>query len=189
MANTDRQDAGRAALAISVPTALGLAWAYLRGQKTGDVVIPDEVVQLICAIAATSEETKITVQSILDALQGTNGNGTGVIQAWPPNANSITALRVAITPAAGIQLPAIFIPSGMTLALKAYALNAAWLWVGASMAEAANVNQAFPLLPNEVVTYQVENADQIYVSAMTPAGVPTAGCFICLTVEQRKGGV
>jgi len=186
MANTDRRDAGTAALAISVPTAIGLAWALLKGQKAGDLILPEEVIQLLMAMAATSEETKATVQSILDALQPANGGG---IQAWPSNANSITALRVAIAPAAGVQLPAIYIPGGMTLAIKAYALNAAWLWVGASLAEAANVNQAFPLMPNEVVTYQVENADQIYVSAMTPAGVPTAGCFVCLTVEQRKGGV
>lgn len=185
MANTDRQ--GAAALAISVPTALALALSYLKGQKNGEAVFPDEVVQLICAIAATSEEIKTSVQAILDALP-TDGNG-GIIQGgWPPNANSITALRVAINPANGVQMPSIYIPSGMTLAIKAWALNAAWLWVGASIAEARNINQAFPLLPNEIVTYQVENADQIYIAAMTPVGLPTGGCFACLTVEQRRAG-
>jgi hypothetical protein len=178
----EAKERSNAALAISVPTAIALVWSYLRGSKAG-AAIPDEVVQLLIALAATSEDTKGLVQQILDALSTGSGG-----QGWPANADSITALRVAINPAAGVEMPSIFIPSGMTLVIKAYALNPAWLWVGASLGEVANVNQAFPLLPNEVVTYQVENANQIYISAMTPAGVATAGCFACLTVEQRRGG-
>jgi len=178
MPEDKRQSAGAAALAISVPTAIGLAWALLKGQKAGDLVIPDEVIQLLMAMAATSEDTKEAVQEILAKVEMGDG---GVGQGWPANANTITALRVLID-VNGTQLPSVFIPSGMSLAIKAWALNPGWLQVGATVAECFNVNQSFPLLPNEVVTYQVENADQIYIAATA------AGCFACLTVEQKRQG-
>jgi len=164
-------------------TAIGAAIAWLNQKKAaaGESVIPDEVVQLLIAIAAASEDTKQTVAQILAAL-GAGGQG------WPANTDSITGLRVAINPAAGMQLPSIVVPSGMTLVIKAWALNPAWLFVGPSLGEAGNINQSFPLLPSEVVTYQVENADQIYIAGLTAGGVPTAGCFACLTVEQRRRG-
>lgn len=174
----------KAAAGFSAAAAIAAALALLRKPVAGQPpVIPDEIVQLLVAIAGTSDDTKGIVQEILDLLS-TGAGGQG----WPANADSITALRVAVNPATGIQLPSIFIPSGMSLVIKAWALNPAWLWVGASVGEASNINQAFPLLPNEIVTYQVENADQVYVAAMTPGGVATAGCFVCLTVEQRRGG-
>jgi len=164
-------------------TAIGAAIAWLNQKKAaaGESVIPDEVVQLLIAIAAASEDTKQTVAQILAAL-GAGGQG------WPANTDSITGLRVAINPAAGMQLPSIVVPSGMALVIKAWALNPAWLFVGPSLGEAGNINQSFPLLPSEVVTYQVENADQIYIAGLTAGGVPTAGCFACLTVEQRRRG-
>jgi hypothetical protein len=164
-------------------TAIGAAIAWLNQKKAaaGEPVIPDEVVQLLIAIAAASEDTKQTVVKILAAL-GAGGQG------WPANTDSITGLRVAINPAAGMQLPSIVIPSGMALVIKAWALNPAWLFVGPSLGEAGNINQSFPLLPSEVVTYQVENADQIYIAGLTAGGAPTAGCFACLTVEQRRRG-
>lgn len=177
MAQDRRQDAGAAALAISVPTAIGLALAYLKGQKPGDLVIPDEVIKLLMAMAATSEDTKTAVQAILDRLGPDGGVGGG----WPPNADSITSLRVQVA-VTGTQMPSIFIPSGMALVIKAWALNPGWLQVGASRAECVNVNQSFPLLPSEVLTYQVENADQIYIAGTV------AACFACLTVEQKRGG-
>lgn len=164
-------------------TAIGAAIAWLNQKKAaaGEPVIPDEVVQLLIAIAATSEDTKQTVAKILAAL-GAGGQG------WPANTDSITSLRVQITPAAGMQLPSIVIPSGMSLVIKAWALNPAWVWVGATAGEVANINQAFPLLPSETVSYQIENADQIFVAGRTAAGAATAGCWACLTVEQRRRG-
>jgi hypothetical protein len=50
------------------------------------------------------------------------------------------------------------------------------------MAECSNVNQSYPLLPSEVVGYQIQNANQLYIAATA------AGCFACLTVEKWKGG-
>ena len=180
MADDKRQSAGAAALAISVPTAIALAYSFLKGQKVeaGDYVLPQEVIELLIAMAATAEDTKTAVQTILENLE-TGEGGAG--QGWPANANTVTSLRVQID-VTGTQMPSIFIPSGMALVIKAWALNPGWLQVGASMGECVNVNQSFPLLPNEVLTYQVENADQIYIAATA------AGCFACLTVEQRRAG-
>jgi len=174
-------DEAKVAAVGSVTATIAAIAAWLNSRKVAAGEIPDEVIRLLIAIAATSNDIKGTAQQILEAL-GVGGQG------WPANGDSITALRVAINPATGVQLPAIFIPSGMALVIKAWALNPAWVWVGATAAEARNINQSFPLLPSETVNYQVENADQIWVAAMTPLGVATLGCFACLTVEQRRGG-
>lgn len=174
-------DHAKVAAVGSVAATIASVWALLKSGQVAAGEFPQEVIELLLALAQSSVDIHTTTQQILEAL-GAGGQG------WPANADAITSLRVSVNPATGMQLPAIFVPSGMALVVKAYALNPAWLWVGASAAEAGQVNQAFPLLPNEVVTYQVENADQVYVAAMTPAGVATAGCFACLTVEQRRGG-
>jgi hypothetical protein len=166
----------KAAAGFSAAAAIAAAIGLLRKQPGG--VFPPEVIQLLVAIAGTSEDTKGIVQQILEAL-ATGGGGGG--QGWPPNTDAITSLRVAIA-VTGTQLPYIAIPSGMTLVIKAWALNPGWLQVGATQSECTQVNQSFPLLPNEVVTYQVENADKIYI------GATVAGCFACLTVEQRRLG-
>jgi hypothetical protein len=172
----------RAAAGFSAAAAIAAAIALLRKPVGGETVIPEEVIQLLIAIAGSSEDILAKAQEILEAL------GTGGGQGWPANTDSITGLRVAITPATGAQLPSIIIPSGMAIVIKAWALNPAWLFVGPTPGEAGNINQSFPLLPSETVSYFVENADEIYVSAMTPGGVPTLGCFACLTVEQRRRG-
>jgi len=180
----------RVAGTISVGAAILAALAYINSKKAeakppgGEIVLPDEFMQLIIAIAASSDIIESDVKKIIDELTKLAID----VQGWPANANSITGLRVAITPATGIQLPSIIVPSGMALVIKAWALNPAWLFVAPSVGEAGNINQSYPLLPSETVSYFVQNADEIYISGMTPAGVPTLGCFACLTVEQRKGG-
>lgn len=161
--------------------AAGLALLNSRRVEAGEPVIPDELIQLIVALAASSEDIKSTTLQILQAL-GVGGQG------WPANADSITSLRVAINPPAGIQLPSIVVPSGFALVISAWPLNPAWVFVAPSLGEVSQLNQAYPLLPTGNVSYFVENADQLYVSGMTPGGVPTAGCFACLTVEQRRRG-
>lgn len=174
------QDA-KVAAGFSLTAAIAAIAVYLQNRKVGgaELVLPDEVIRLLAGIGTGVDE-------IYEALRNLTITGGG--QGWPANANTITALRVAINPANGVELPAIIIPSGFAMVIKAWALNPAWLWVGASLGECRNINQAFPLLPSETVTYQVQNANQLYIAGMTPAGAVTAGCFACLTVEQRKGG-
>ena len=168
--------ASKMAAGMSTAAAVMAALAWLKSGKAG-VVIPDELMQLVIAIAKSADDVDTNTLAIITAIKALVLEGLG----WPPNANSITSLRVAIA-VTGTQLPYIAVPSGMSLVIKAWALNPGWLQVGASQAECTSINQSFPLLPNEVVGYQVENADQIYVAATI------AGCFASLTVEQRKGG-
>ena len=167
-------NSAKVAAGASTIAAIAAALAYLKIKKPGEFIIPDEVVQLIVALAASSEEIRTGVKTIIEKL-GAGGQG------WPANTDAITSLRVAVA-VTGTQLPFIAIPSGLTLVIKAWSLNPGWLQVGATLGECTNVNQSFPLLPNEVVTYQIENADKIYV------GATAAGCFACLTVEQRRLG-
>lgn len=177
------EQSSKVAAGMSTAAAVAAALAWLAASKKAvaapPVTIPTELMDLIIAIAnsadAIDENTLATIEAIKTLALG---GGLG----WPLNANSITSLRVAIAPITGLQLPYIAVPSGMSLVIKAWALNPGWLQVGASIAAAGNINQSFPLLPNEIVGYQVENADQLWIAATA------AGCFACLTVEQRKGG-
>ena len=168
------------ALAISIPTAIAVAAALakkVQAAPKGELVIPKEFWDLIIAIAASAGTIDDSIQKVIQELSTLAIN----VQGWPPNTDSLTALRPAI-PVAGIKLPSIAIPDGMSLVIKAWAANPGNLQVGASIAECTNINQSFPLLPSEIVGYQVQNADNIYVAATV------AGCFACLTVEQRRRG-
>jgi hypothetical protein len=171
-----------AALGISITGAIAAALAYINSRKAsaapgGEVILPEEFMQLIIAIAASTDNVDSNINQIIQALNTLAIN----VQGWPANADSLAALRVDIL-MTGTQLPFIPIPGGMSLVIKAWALNAGWLQVGASRAECQNVNQSFPLLPSEIVAYQIQNADQIWIAANA------AGCFACLTVEQRRKG-
>jgi hypothetical protein len=175
-----QNDHAKVAAGASITAAIAAAMAWLNSRKVaaGESIIPEEVVQLIVALAASSEEIKAGIQTIIQQLaSGGGGGGAG----WPANTDSLTALRVAVA-VAGTQMPFIAVPSGLALVVKAWTLNPGWLQVGASQAECTQLNQSFPLLPNEVVTYQVQNANQIYIAGTV------AGCFACLTVEQRRVG-
>lgn len=169
----------KVAAGMSTAAAIMAALAWLKSGKAAPPgVIPEELMQLVIAIAASADDVDQNTLAIIAAIKALALEGA---LGWPPNTDAITSLRVAI-PVAGIQLPFIAVPSGMSLVIKAWSLNPGWLQVGATQAECMNVNQSFPLLPNEVVGYQVENADRIYIAATA------AGCFACLTVEQRRLG-
>jgi len=170
----------KVAAGMSTAAAIAAALAWINSKKVGaapEFTLPEEFVQLVAAIAASTDTIDATTQRIIEELATLAIS----VQGWPGNTDSLTALRVAVA-VTGTRLPSIAIPSGMSMVIKAWALNPGWLQVGASIAECTNVNQSFPLLPTEVVIYQVQNADQIYIAGTA------VGCFACLTVEQRRGG-
>lgn len=177
MAEEDRTAKGAVVVSTAAAIAAGLAWLKSGKAKAAPpFTIPEELMNLVIAIAQSMGNVDADLDNVISAIESL-GKGLG----WPSNANAITSLRVAI-PVTGVQLPYIAIPSGMSLVISAWPLNPGWLQIGGSIAECTNINQSFPRLPNELVGYQVENADQIYIAATV------AGCFACLTVEQRKGG-
>jgi hypothetical protein len=165
--------ASKVAAVMSTSAAIAAALALSKQVKAatpgGDINIPAEMWDLIIAMAEDLDEARAALQSLSINVQG-----------WPPNTEGITALRVAVA-VTGTRLPYIAIPSGMSLVIKAWALNPGWLQVGASPAGCTNINQSFPLIPNEIVGYQIQNAEELYIAGTV------AGCFACLTVEQRRG--
>jgi len=180
----ERNTSAKTAAVMSTGAAIMAALAWLNSRKVEAAppgTIPEELMNLVIAMAAHADSIDQDLDEVISAIKGISLEG-GL--GWPQNANAITSLRVAINPATGVQMPDIVIPSGMALVIMAWPLNPAWLQVGGSIAEASNINQSFPLMPTGIVGYQIENANQIYIAA---AGA-VAGCFACLTVEQRKGG-
>lgn len=163
-----------AALAISIPAVIAAAAALKKRTQAAppesELVIPQELIDLVVAIAELD-------QQILEALQKLSID----VQGWPENANGITAMRVQI-PVTGVRMPFTAVPSGMNLVIRAWPGNpvGSMLQVSGSQGECVNPNQSYPLQPGEVVAYQVENAQQIYI------GATVAGCTAVLTVEQRK---
>jgi hypothetical protein len=173
--------AGAAALGLSIPSIIMAAAALAKKAQAapgGEFTLPKEFIDLIIAIAAETDTINSNIETVISTLRELSIS----VQGWPSNTDSLSAVRVLIAPVAGLQMPDILVPSGMALVIKAWALNPGWLQIGGSLAECANVNQSFPLLPSEVVTYQVQNANQIWIAANA------ANCFACLTVEKWKGG-
>lgn len=170
-------DNAKLAAGMSTAAAIAAVIAMLRSGKAEAAPgeIPEELWNLIIAIAASADAIDKDLDEVIEALS----KGAG--QGWPPNTNAITAIRVPLGAAnVGVQMPFMLVPDGMTLFIKAWALNPGWLQVGGSRAESQNINSSFPLLPSETVWYHVQNADSVWVS-------PTvAGCFVVLTVEHRK---
>jgi len=165
------EQASRVAAVMSTSAAIAAAYALTRKVKAATPgEIPQEMWDLVMAMAASLEDIEAALNKLSINVQG-----------WPENAEGLTALRVAIA-VTGTRLPFIAVPSGMSLVIKAWALNPGWLQVGNTLAECVNINQSFPLLPNEIVGYQIKNAEDKCIAATV------AGCFACLTVEQYRGG-
>jgi len=177
------QKSDKVVLGMSTTAAVAAVMAWIAASKKvgaapGDGTIPSEVVELIVAIALSADHVD---QNTLDIINAVNELSLGSGRGWPENAIGIRSLRVQIVPT-GTQLPDVLIPDGMALVIKAWPLNPGWLQVGESLSASGSLNQSWPLIPNEIVWYNVKNANQIYV------GANAAGCFANLTVEQKGGG-
>ena len=173
--------ATKTAAGMSTAAAVFSALAWLKAGSAQAAGIPNELMELIIALAQSSEELEATTRAILEAL----ANGMG----WPENTETGVALRVTI-PIGGIQIPSIPVPSGMAVLVSAWPLNPGWVHVAFSLPGCVSVEQSYPLLPGQNVSYAVKNADAIYVGGLAGGGgAPIAGCFANVTVEQRQGGI
>lgn len=185
MSNGDK--ASKTAVVVSTAAAIAAGLAWLKSGKAaqaapGELQIPEELMQLLIAIAGDVERIdKTTLQSILDAIKAISLNIQ--VQGWPPNAEgsrSFAVLCVAV--ATAYPASDMVIPDGMSLAIKASPLNAvgSLIFVARTPAECLNPNSAWPLIPNESITYQVKNADAYQVSTNI------AGSIAVFTAEQRS---
>lgn len=164
---------GVAATAAAIMAAL----AYAKKASVG-TVIPPELMELLAALARdTNEIDIIRLPDILAALQGLT------IQGFPHNADFPSTGTILLDVALiSKKMPDVSIPDGFSIIIKSYPTNpvGGLIQVAQSAGEAANSVSSWPLVPNEFIGYQVQNANSIWVAATV---VPS---IVVWTVEQRR---
>ena len=177
MADTDR--ASQVAAGMSTTAAIAAALAWLSSRKAAappsEITIPPEIMELLVAIAESTDRIDEDILKILNAVASL------AISGVVSNADYAVATRVQC-PAANkaYHLPHIMVPDDMELVLLGWPLHAGWIQVGCSPAECSDANLSYPLLPGATVGYRVKNANCFYISAAV------AGDSVVLTVEQRR---
>ena len=163
------------AAAIAAAIALSKKTAAAPGGK--QVVTLDETtMNLLVAIAQGIQNLNQSFQNLIPGEPGQM-----VVQGWPPNTKGTLSFTVACVAAAtAYQVSDVEIPDGMALAIKSSPLNAvgSLIFVARTPAECINPNTAWPLIPNEAITYFIKNAKTIYISSNV------AGSIAIFTTEQ-----
>lgn len=166
----EQNSAAKAAAGMSTVAAIAAALAYINSRKAapappgGELTLPPEFIQLITAIAATSDSIDANLLKVIEELAKLDIN----VQGFPANTQGTRSFSELCAVAnQGYQGDDMAVPEGMSLLIKSYPTNAAAsiVRVASSVSDATNPNSSWPLLPNEAVGYQVKNANQIYVSA------------------------
>ena len=106
-----------------------------------------------------------------------------IVHGFPANARGIrTFTRNCAVANQAYQGDDMMVPEGMSLIIKSYPTNpvGSLIRVGSAQSDATNINSSWPLMPNEAVGYQVQNADQMYVSATV------AGALVVFSVEKAE---
>jgi len=178
----------KAGVAIGTAAAIAAAIALIKTQPAH--AAPDQIIglddatmNLLCAIAqgvSNLEEgqlSKADIQKLADAIQTMTVSGViGVV----PNTESIIAGRVQIAALnTAYGFPDIAVPDGMSVAIKGWPTNAGLIYVGSTAATCTNINQIWPLLPNEIVWFKVKNTKKLHISGNA------VGDWAVFTVEQR----
>jgi len=174
----------KTALGISTVAAIGAALAWVNSRKPappappgGELTLPPEFVQLIAAIAATSDSIDENLLRVIDEITKIAIN----VQGFPANMPGIRSFaKLCAVANQAYQGDDMVVPEGMSLLIKSYPTNgaASIVRVASSQADSTNLNSSWPLVPNEAVGYQVKNANQIYVSASI------AGSIVIFSAER-----
>lgn len=175
--------AGVAAV-MSTAAAVAAALAYINSKKAqaapgGELVLPDEFVQLIIAIAASAGTIDNSIQEVIQELTKLSIN----VQGFPANARGTRSFSIVCTVAnQAYQGNDMIVPEGMSLLIKSYPTNAigSLVRVASALSDATNLNSSWPLMPNEAVGYQVQNANEMYVSGTA------AGLLVIFSVEKAE---
>lgn len=195
----------KAAVVVSIGAAVTAALALLQKRVKAAPLEPSQIVgldeatmNLLIAIAQAGALIDSNTLGALGKLQeiidkiGVPGipgipeipsiPGVLTVQGWPPNAEGARTFAVlCVAVATAYEVPDMVIPDGMSLAIKASPLNLvdSLIFLARTPAECTNPNSAWPLVPNESITYQVTNANAFYVSTNT------AGSIVLFSGEQR----
>jgi hypothetical protein len=169
--NTGKAVLGGAAL---VSVAILLAQNKVKAAGGGAVTLDAETLQLLIAMAATSAD----IEQLLNQIIGQAGQIQ--VAGYPLNTRTAISVRVRI-PALNTSypLPDIEIPDGFALQIKGWPTNGGIVYIAQSDSAARNINQVWPILPNEAVGYFIKNAKALYVSGTV------IGDSCVVTVEQR----
>jgi len=186
-------NAGKAGVVLGgaalVAAAIAIAQKKVQAAPgSGLVTLDAETMQLLIAMAQTSADIEQLLTQVLVGQPGQPGSLNLQVAGYPPNTESITATRVRIAAlSTPYKLPDIAVPDGFILQLKGWPANGGTVYVGHSQATVTNINQVWPLLPNEAIGYGVKNAKELYVSGIAPpVGFGAVGDWLAITVEQRR---
>ena len=177
------KSAAKMAAGVSTVAAIAATLAWLNSRKAAaappgeDFVLPDEFIQLIATIAATSDSIDNNLLRVITEVAKLAIN----VQGFPANARGVrTFTQNCAVANQAYQGNDMVVPEGMSLIIKSYPTNpfGSLIRVASALSDATNINSSWPLMPNEAVGYQVQNADQMYVSATV------AGMLAVFSVER-----
>jgi len=167
----------KVAAGAGLTAAVASIMAYLRQQPSGgDIALPPELMELLAQWAA---ETGSDLSTIIQQLQSLSIN----VQGFPPNGTGMWVTGIPCTAAlTGYRGPDVIIPEGMFCNIKNTPANPVGtiIYVSNSMAGATNAGSSYPLALNDSISYQVQNAKQLYV------GTNIAGAIAIFTAENPK---
>lgn len=172
MGDKTQRSATYAGLASTGAAVMSLL-TYLKTQQAsadGNLVLPEELLTLLASWAATTDSIYQELQNLGINVQGFPPNGKGIMTPTIICANANQAYRG----------PNMTIEEGYKLVIKSHPLNpfGSIVRVASSSADATNNNSSFPLAVNDICEQQVDNMQDIYVSATI------AGCIAALAVEK-----
>jgi hypothetical protein len=175
-------NSAKVAAGLSTAAAITSALAWIKSSKAraappgaGELVLPEEFLQLLVAIAASLD----SIEQRLNEVAGQNINLS--VQGYPSNVKAVRSFsKLCVIANTAYRADDMQVPEGMSLLVKSYTLNAAGsvVRVASSAADATNINSSWPLDVNEAVAYQVQNANQIYVSSTV------AGSLVIFSAER-----
>jgi len=169
---------------MSTAAAVAAVMAWLESRKVaaagepgepGEIVIPEELMVLLAAIAATSDNIYQELQKLVLDPQFT-------VKGWPDNTKGVRTIVVTCVQAnVAYNADTLYVHSGMALIVKSHPLNAAGsiLRVATNQFEATSPEMSYPMLPNEAVAYRVKDAGDFWVSSTV------AGSVAIFSTEQE----
>lgn len=173
--------AAKVAVGMSTAAAIAAALAWVNSRRAQAApggegfVLPEELVNLIAAIAASADGVDDNTQQIIEEIAKLSID----VQGFPDNVTKIQTVRVVCTIAArAYQLPDLDVPNGMRLLISAWPLNVNLIYVGEDQSAATNANRVYALAAGANIGYQVKNAREIWVSAVV------AGNSVSVTCEK-----
>jgi hypothetical protein len=189
MADNNNRASQLAALLSAVGAAGGWA-AYFKANSNantngGQLVIPSSLMDLLSAWAQSTDDINSAVAQILAALPNLGGGGGTIpvtVQGYPANADQVDSGQMTVSITLPASLPNLLIPDDFAIVVKAFASNPAGSYIlcAGSKSGASGLATAYPLSPNDSISYRVKNASSIWVMA-------TAGpAWVNWTVEQRS---